>query len=166
MYPVARLTCSRNVIAQFQRPAVSAMWANQVKILSFNWEFFLSLKCNSLNRPAEPWPLPLSRKTLTPLPSSSVPELPPLESPDPELVSALSLVPSSLDTPATLPSSNSSFPMPFWDLLCLRLWDSSVWWWPFCSCSLSKHQKYTKAHEPNYILPRFVTTRQFYLISV
>jgi F-type H+-transporting ATPase subunit c len=29
MYPVARLTCSRNVIAQFQRPAVSAMWANQ-----------------------------------------------------------------------------------------------------------------------------------------
>merc|ERR1712113_586655 len=29
MYPVARLTCSRNVIAQFQRPAVSAMWTNQ-----------------------------------------------------------------------------------------------------------------------------------------
>ena len=40
MYPVARLTCSRNVIAQFQRPAVSAMWANQVKMLSFNWEVF------------------------------------------------------------------------------------------------------------------------------
>ena len=30
MYPIARLTCSRNVIAQFQKPAVSAMWANQV----------------------------------------------------------------------------------------------------------------------------------------
>ena len=33
MYPIARLTCSRNVIAQFQKPAVSAVWANQVTFL-------------------------------------------------------------------------------------------------------------------------------------
>ena len=33
MYPIARLTCSRNVIAQFQKPAVSAMWANQVTFM-------------------------------------------------------------------------------------------------------------------------------------
>jgi hypothetical protein len=46
--------------------------------------------------------------------------------PDPEPVSELCSVRSSLVTPETHPSSNNFSPMPFSVLPCLKLWVSSV----------------------------------------
>merc|ERR1719341_117212 len=94
----------------------------------------------SLSLPASPWPPcapcaplpcrpctpPPPRLTSTLLPSSSEPELPPLESLDQELELDPFSDLSSSDTPGTLPSSSSCSPTLFWDLLFPRPWVCSA----------------------------------------
>ena len=93
--------------------------------------------------PPEPSPPPQPRKTLTLLPNSSVLVLPPSELLALELVLDQFSALWSSDTHVTLPWNNNFSHMLSSDLLCLKPWVFSVWWWPFCFFSPSKMQLYT-----------------------